>query len=84
LCLRGKWFRPFASAWRGGADGFWCRWVQTELGQVLADAIGFPEPPMSVEESARGVLEQVCFFLSWRFGHPFVTLLTSLAGRLTA
>jgi hypothetical protein len=48
----------------GGADEFWCRWVQTELGQVLADAIGFPQPPMSVEESARGVLEQVCFFFS--------------------
>jgi hypothetical protein len=40
--------------------------VQTELGQVLADEIGFPEPPLSLEESVRGVLEQVCFFLaSW-------------------
>ncbi|KAK4126513.1 NAD(P)-binding protein [Parathielavia appendiculata] len=34
-------------------------WVQTELGQALADAIGFKEPPLSVEESARGCVEQI-------------------------
>ncbi|KAK5657828.1 hypothetical protein OQA88_2901 [Cercophora sp. LCS_1] len=36
------------------------RWVKTSLGQELADAVNFPEPPLSVEESAKGVLEQVC------------------------
>jgi hypothetical protein len=57
-------FRFAAVAWKGGANGVWCRWARTELGQALADAIGFPEPTTSIEESVRGVLEQVCFFLS--------------------
>ncbi|KAL2193631.1 hypothetical protein P885DRAFT_72019 [Corynascus similis CBS 632.67] len=34
-------------------------WVKTELGQLLADAIGYKEPPMTVEESARHVVEQI-------------------------
>jgi norsolorinic acid ketoreductase len=34
-------------------------WVQTAMGQVLADAIGFKEPPMTVEDSARQVVEQI-------------------------
>ena len=29
------------------------------MGQGIADAIGFPEPPMSVEDSASKVMEQV-------------------------
>ena len=37
------------------------RWVKTANGQAFADSIGVAEPPMSVEESARGVLAQVCF-----------------------
>ncbi|KAK4099710.1 NAD(P)-binding protein [Parathielavia hyrcaniae] len=34
-------------------------WVQTELGQSLADAVGFKQPPLSVEESAIGCVEQI-------------------------
>ncbi|KAK3294363.1 uncharacterized protein B0H64DRAFT_324982, partial [Chaetomium fimeti] len=34
-------------------------WVQTDLGQSLADAIGFKEPPLTVEASAKGVVEQI-------------------------
>jgi norsolorinic acid ketoreductase len=34
-------------------------WVQTDMGQRLADAVGFPEPPTSVEDSTRKLLEQV-------------------------
>ncbi|KAH6856132.1 hypothetical protein B0I37DRAFT_303993, partial [Chaetomium sp. MPI-CAGE-AT-0009] len=34
-------------------------WVQTELGQSLADAVGFKEPPLTVELSAKGVVEQI-------------------------
>ena len=64
MCIRGELFLAFAVAWRGSADGLWCRWAQTDLGQMLADTIGFPEPPRSVEATARDVLEQVCFFLS--------------------
>ncbi|KAL5330058.1 hypothetical protein ACEPPN_003582 [Leptodophora sp. 'Broadleaf-Isolate-01'] len=33
-------------------------WVKTANGQAFADSIGVAEPPMSVEESARGVLAQ--------------------------
>lgn len=29
------------------------------MGQALADTVGFPEPPMTIEDSSRGVLEQV-------------------------
>jgi hypothetical protein len=36
-----------------------CRWVQTELGQSLADAIGYKQPPMTVEDCAKAVVEQV-------------------------
>ncbi|KAK4188283.1 Norsolorinic acid ketoreductase [Podospora australis] len=34
-------------------------WVKTKMGQDLADAVGFPEPPLSAEESARAVLAQI-------------------------
>ncbi|KAK4201037.1 hypothetical protein QBC40DRAFT_224444 [Triangularia verruculosa] len=35
-------------------------WVKTEMGQGLADAVGFRAgPPLGVEESATGVVEQV-------------------------
>ncbi|KAL2267228.1 hypothetical protein VTJ83DRAFT_4505 [Remersonia thermophila] len=35
------------------------RWVKTSMGQMLADELGVPEPPLTVQESARGVIEQV-------------------------
>ncbi len=38
------------------------------MGQGLADAVGFKEPPLTVEESAKGMVEQVCSALvtwSW-------------------
>ena len=36
------------------------------MGQGLADAIGFPEPPMSAEDSATKLMEQVRISLvSW-------------------
>ncbi|KAH6723066.1 hypothetical protein BKA61DRAFT_638119 [Leptodontidium sp. MPI-SDFR-AT-0119] len=34
-------------------------WVKTANGQAFADSIGVAEPPMSVEEGARGVLAQI-------------------------
>ncbi|KAK4044086.1 hypothetical protein C8A01DRAFT_43021 [Parachaetomium inaequale] len=34
-------------------------WVQTELGQSLADAIGYKQPPMTVEQCAKAVVEQI-------------------------
>ncbi|KAI9052852.1 hypothetical protein LZ554_003125 [Drepanopeziza brunnea f. sp. 'monogermtubi'] len=34
-------------------------WVRTGNGQVFADSVGVLEPPMGVEESARGVMEQI-------------------------
>ncbi|EAQ87624.1 hypothetical protein CHGG_04243 [Chaetomium globosum CBS 148.51] len=34
-------------------------WVQTALGQSLADAVGFKEPPTTAEQSAKGVVEQI-------------------------
>ncbi|AEO66419.1 uncharacterized protein THITE_2144003 [Thermothielavioides terrestris NRRL 8126] len=34
-------------------------WVQTELGQALADAVGFKEPPMTLEQSAKGMIQQI-------------------------
>lgn len=34
--------------------------MQTANGQAFADAIGIKQPPMTLEESVRGVLEQVC------------------------
>lgn len=36
-----------------------CRWVKTANGQAFADSIGVAQPPLSVEESAKGVLAQV-------------------------
>lgn len=33
--------------------------MKTENGQTFADSIGVKEPPMSLEESVNGVLEQV-------------------------
>jgi len=36
-------------------------WVKTGNGQAFADSVGVKEPPMEVEESVRGVLDQVCF-----------------------
>jgi hypothetical protein len=37
--------------------------VKTENGQNFADSIGYEEPPMSLEDSVRGVLEQVSYML---------------------
>lgn len=34
-------------------------WVKTENGQCFADSVNVDAPPMEVEESARGVMEQV-------------------------
>ncbi|RCI16429.1 hypothetical protein L249_3120 [Ophiocordyceps polyrhachis-furcata BCC 54312] len=34
-------------------------WVQTDMGQALADHVGAEKPPMTVEESARCVMDQV-------------------------
>ncbi|KAK0726383.1 hypothetical protein B0T21DRAFT_403456 [Apiosordaria backusii] len=35
-------------------------WVKTDMGQGLADAVGFEAgPPLSVDESAQGVIEQI-------------------------
>lgn len=34
------------------------------MGQALADALSFKEPPMTLEESAKAVIEQV-----WSFSH---------------
>ncbi|KAL2130026.1 hypothetical protein VTI74DRAFT_6997 [Chaetomium olivicolor] len=34
-------------------------WVQTGMGQALADAVGFKEPPLTVEQSAKAVIEQI-------------------------
>ncbi|UNI24517.1 hypothetical protein JDV02_010255 [Purpureocillium takamizusanense] len=34
-------------------------WVKTDMGQRSAEAVGFKEPPMTVEDSARHVLEQI-------------------------
>lgn len=38
----------------------WDRWVQTANGQHFADAVGYKEPPMTVDQSVNGVLAQVC------------------------
>lgn len=35
------------------------RWVKTSLGNGIAAAIGMKEAPVTVEESAAGVFEQV-------------------------
>lgn len=43
-------------------DEYLPRWVKTEMGQGLADAVGFEAgPPLGVGESAKGVVEQVCY-----------------------
>ncbi|KAK4228536.1 Norsolorinic acid ketoreductase [Podospora fimiseda] len=34
-------------------------WVKTAMGQGLADAVGVKEPPLTTEESAKGILEQI-------------------------
>ncbi|KAK1752314.1 Norsolorinic acid ketoreductase [Echria macrotheca] len=34
-------------------------WVQTPMGQALADAIGFPQPPLDEHNSAKGVIAQM-------------------------
>lgn len=36
------------------------RWVKTANGQNFADVVGVNEPPMTVEQSVKGVLAQVC------------------------
>jgi len=36
------------------------RWVKTANGQNFADSIGVAEPPLELEESVQGVLNQVC------------------------
>lgn len=37
----------------------WHRWVKTGNGQAFADSMGVEAPPMALEESVQGVLEQV-------------------------
>ncbi|TVY30210.1 Norsolorinic acid ketoreductase [Lachnellula hyalina] len=37
-------------------------WVKTGNGQAFADAVGVKEPPMSLNDSVKGVLKQVSFF----------------------
>ncbi|KAM3083819.1 hypothetical protein ACMFMG_002069 [Clarireedia jacksonii] len=39
-------------------------WVQTEDGRNFANRIGGPEPPMTVEQSARAVIAQARKFLA--------------------
>ena len=39
--------------------------MKTSNGQAFADSIGGEEPPMTVEESAKGVLEQVFSLLAF-------------------
>jgi norsolorinic acid ketoreductase len=34
-------------------------WVQTGLGQGLADSLGVTEPPMSIEDSAAGCIKLI-------------------------
>ncbi|KAG5936538.1 hypothetical protein E4U59_004932 [Claviceps monticola] len=34
-------------------------WVQTEMGQTLADAVAVKKPPVTVEESSRQVLKLI-------------------------
>jgi hypothetical protein len=34
--------------------------VKTENGQNFANAVGVKEPPMTIEQSVKGVLAQVC------------------------
>ena len=34
-------------------------WVQTGLGQGLADSLGVKEPPMSIEDSAAGSIKLI-------------------------
>ncbi|KAK0619971.1 hypothetical protein B0T14DRAFT_221435 [Immersiella caudata] len=34
-------------------------WVKTPMGQLLADAVDFPEPPMEVWDSAKAVVERI-------------------------
>lgn len=34
-------------------------WVKTQMGQGIADSIGFPEPPTTTEDSARACVEQM-------------------------
>ncbi|KAH8845663.1 hypothetical protein MCOR27_003322 [Pyricularia oryzae] len=34
-------------------------WVKTQMGQGIADSIGFPEPPTTTEDSARACVEQI-------------------------
>ncbi|KAK3389637.1 hypothetical protein B0H63DRAFT_102560 [Podospora didyma] len=34
-------------------------WVKTGNGQAFADAVGFPEPPMTLQESSEGVVHQI-------------------------
>jgi norsolorinic acid ketoreductase len=35
------------------------RWVKTGNGQAFADTMGVEAPPMNIEESVEGVLEQI-------------------------
>lgn len=50
------------------------RWVQTEMGQALADAVGVQEPSVTVEESSRQVLKLVGFFSFSYFSCPVFSL----------
>ena len=57
LCTRGEFNARMAGM--GRKLMFCFRWVKTENGQKFADSIGVKEPPLSLEESVNGVLEQV-------------------------
>ena len=57
LCILGEFDAKFGGMARRLIFCF--RWVKTENGQNFADSIGVEEPPMSLEESANGVLQQV-------------------------
>ncbi|CAG8962182.1 hypothetical protein HYFRA_00005232 [Hymenoscyphus fraxineus] len=50
-----------------GGEADWSRWVKTGNGQRFADCMGVVEPPMGVEESVKGVLEQVRWCASFGF-----------------
>jgi hypothetical protein len=57
LCILGEFDARFGGMARRLIFCF--RWVKTENGQNFADSIGVKEPPMSLEKSVNGVLEQV-------------------------
>jgi norsolorinic acid ketoreductase len=52
-------------------------WVKTANGQAYADLVGVPEPPMTLEESATGVLAQVLSLL--RIGFALETFMAMIS-----